>query len=240
MTPSGPLTAKWRCLTVVEGSECRDRRRGGAHLLLLPRTRPVALWPGAVVGSEQRPSDRAPARSIAVEADAGAADRAGPVALRNGAFGHFSDFGGVPWSTPAGLEGGQGAAERPTVTPSGPLTAKWRCLTVVKGPNAEIAGAAVLILLLLPRSRPAALWPGAVVGSEQRPNDRAPARSIGVEADAGAADRAGPAALRNGVDGHFFGFRGVPWSTPAGLEGPLGAAERATVTPSGPLTARRP
>ena len=145
----------------------------------------------------------------------------------------------MPWSTPAGLEGAQRAAERPALTPSGPLTAKWRCLTVVKGPNAEIADAAVLILLLLPRSRPVALWPGAVVGSEQRPNDRAPARSIAVEADAGAAERAGPAALRNGVDGHFFGFRGVPWSTPAGLEGPLGAAERATVTPSGPLTARR-
>ena len=87
LTPSGPLTAKWRCLTVVEGSECRDRRRGGAHLLLLRRSRPVALWPGAVVGSEQYPNDRAPARSIVVEADAGAADRAGPAALGNAALG---------------------------------------------------------------------------------------------------------------------------------------------------------
>ena len=41
---------------------------------------------------------------------------------------------------------------------------------------------AVLILLLLPRTRPVALWPGAVVGSEQRPNDRLRARSIAAPA----------------------------------------------------------
>ena len=80
-------------------------------------------------------------------------------------------------------------------------------------PIYQIAGAntgeAVLILLLLPRSRPVALWPGAVVGSGQHPNDRSRARSIAVEADAGAADRAGPAALRDGVDGHFPDFGGT-------------------------------
>ena len=46
---------------------------------------------------------------------------------------------GVPWSTGAGLEGPQGAAERPALTPTGPLPAKRRCLTVVAGPNALFA-----------------------------------------------------------------------------------------------------
>ena len=36
LTPSGPLTARRRCQTAVEGSECRDRRRDGAQLPLLP------------------------------------------------------------------------------------------------------------------------------------------------------------------------------------------------------------
>ncbi len=67
------------------------------------------------------------------------------------------------------------------------MVGSWR------GPSAEVAGAKVLLLPLLPRNRPVALWPGAVVGSEQRPNDRSRARSIAVEADAGSADRKGPA-----------------------------------------------
>ena len=37
------------------------------------------------------------------------------------------------------------------MTPSGPLTAKRRRLMAVEGPNAEIAGATVLTLPLLPR-----------------------------------------------------------------------------------------
>ena len=94
----------------------------------------MALWQAAEVGSEQQPTDRTRARSIAIEADAGAADRAGPAALRDAVDGHFSDFSGVPWSTPAGLEGPQRAAERQTLTPSGPpLTARRQCLTAMEG-----------------------------------------------------------------------------------------------------------
>ena len=135
MTPSGPLTARdggaWRSL---EGSECRDRRRDGAP----PAAAAAANSTGGPVAGRGSRLGTAPQRPLAgtldcSQAGAGAADRAGPAALRNGVDGHLFGFRGVPWSTPAGLEGPLGAAERATVTPSGPLTARRRCLPVVEG-----------------------------------------------------------------------------------------------------------
>ena len=106
------------------------RRRSSAAAAAKSTGGPVAGCGSRLGTAPQRP--RAGTLDCS-QADAGAADRAGPAALRNGVDGHFFGFRGVPWSTPAGLEGAQGAAERPTVTPSGPLTARWRCLTVVEG-----------------------------------------------------------------------------------------------------------
>ena len=55
-----------------------------------------------------------------------------PAALRTGVDGHFTDFRGVPW-VHLGVGRPSGAAERPTLTPSGPLTAGRRCQTAVEG-----------------------------------------------------------------------------------------------------------
>ena len=50
----------------------------------LPRARPVVRRPAAAVGSEQQPDDCTRVASIAVHADAGAADRAQSATLRKG------------------------------------------------------------------------------------------------------------------------------------------------------------
>ena len=119
------LGGRWR------GAECRDRRRDGAPAAAANSTGGPVAGRGSRLGT-------APQRPLAgtldwSQAGAGAADRAGQAALRNGVDGHLFGFRGVPWSTPAGLEGPLGASERATVMASGPLTARRRCLPVVEG-----------------------------------------------------------------------------------------------------------
>ena len=92
LTPSGRLTAGRRCLTAVEGSECRDRRRCGAHAAAAGAnsTGGPAGGCGSRLGAATRRPHAGP--SIASRQDAGVADRAEPAALGNGVDGHFSDF----------------------------------------------------------------------------------------------------------------------------------------------------
>ena len=64
------------------------------------------------------------------------AERAASAVLGNGFDGHLAGFWGCPGGIPRGLEGPQGAAMRPTRTPSGPLPASRRCMP----PPGSVAG----------------------------------------------------------------------------------------------------
>jgi hypothetical protein len=92
LTPNGRLTARRWCLTAVEGSECRDRRRCGAHAAAAGAN--LTGGPAGSCGSRRGAATRRPhaGPSIASRQDAGVADRAEPAALGNGVDGHFSDF----------------------------------------------------------------------------------------------------------------------------------------------------
>ena len=93
------------------------------------RTRPAAVQAEAA-GLEQQPDDRTRrGLRLLVQVGAGVADRAASAVsavVGNGFDGHFAGFWGVPWGISLGLEGRQGAAMRPTRTPSGPPPAnRW-------------------------------------------------------------------------------------------------------------------
>ena len=138
-SPQG--VARWgTCIAggrVVEGSECRGRRREGA-----PAAAAAAKSTGGPVAGRGSRLGTATQRPLAGTLDCSRGGRRfggpeGAGAEETALTGTYSDFRGVPWSTPAGLEGPLRAAERPTLTPSGRLTAKRRRLMAVEGPNAR-------------------------------------------------------------------------------------------------------
>ena len=78
------------------------------------------------------------------------------------------------------------------------------------------------------RTRPAAVRQAEAAGLEQQPDDRTRrGLRLLVQVGAGVADRAASAVsavVGNGFDGHFAGFRGVPWVSPwvwKAVRGPL-------------------
>ena len=108
-------------MPALNGSECRDRRRSGAHAAARSATRPAAVRQAEAAGLEQQPDDRTRrGLRLLVQVGVGVADCAASAVVGNGFDGHFAGFRGVPWGISPGLEGRQGAAMRPTRTPSGP------------------------------------------------------------------------------------------------------------------------
>ena len=158
------------------------------------RTRPAAVRQAEAVGLEQ-PTRRPQAGAFDCWSRwSRVADRAGSAVLGNGFDGHVAGFRGVPWGIPLGLEGPQGAAMRPTRTPSVPLPANRR---VNAGPervhtpglppwrrSCSRAGG---------RIRPAAVRQAEAVGLEQHRDDRRRGPSIAGPGGSRVADRAGSA-----------------------------------------------
>ena len=127
----------------------------------------------------------------------------------NGVEGHVFGFRGYLVEYTRGFGMRSGAAERPTVTLSCPLTARRRCLTVVEGSecrNHRRHGAYAAAVAVNSTG-------GAAAGSDRRlgtATQRPHAGTLDCSRGRTPLRRSGrkPEALRDGVDRHCSGFRG--------------------------------